>query len=195
MKKLNNILILFIVLVLISASGLFAQTKPFEENEYEIGGKMITYPKVDWLKGAPVTEFKKDSIYIVDLWATWCKPCIALMPHLSALSTKFKGKIDFIAQNVLEDDKEKVLEFMKKTGLNWDLKVAYGGGKTSDFHKNWVVPAGVFSIPQTYVIQNNKLVWQIYPNDLNEEILQLLIDGKFTIEKAQAILAKEKAAH
>ncbi|KUJ60383.1 hypothetical protein AR687_18240 [Flavobacteriaceae bacterium CRH] len=194
MKKTKHILTLIIVVFSICISTLSAQEKP-EENEYEIGGKMTIYPKVDWLKGTPVTEFKKDSIYIVDLWATWCKPCIALMPHLSRLSTQFKGKIDFIAQDVLEDNKEKVVAFMKKEGINWDLKAAYGGDKNSDFHKNWVVPAGVFSIPQTFVIQNNKLVWQTYPSDLNEEILQLLVDGKFTVEKAQAIVAKNKAAH
>lgn len=191
MKKTNRILAVLIVLFSIFTSPLSAQAKAVEENDYDIGGKMTVYPKVDWLKGTPVTEFKKDSIYVVDLWATWCKPCIALMPHLSKLSTQFKGKIDFIAQNVLEDDKEKVLEFMKKTGVNWDLKVAYGGDRNSDFHKKWTQPAGVYAIPQTYIIQNNKLLWQTYPNYINEEILQLVIDGKFTVEKAEAIVAKD----
>lgn len=191
MKKTNKILTLFILLFSIYTSGLSAQTKPMEENDYDIGGTMILYPKVDWLKGAPVTEFKKDSIYVVDLWATWCKPCIALMPHLSRLSTKFKGEINFIAQNVLEDDKQKVVAFMKKEGLNWDLNVGFGGGKDSDFYKKWTQPAGIYAIPQTYIIQNNKLLWQTYPNYINEEILQLVIDGKFTVEKAEAIVTKD----
>lgn len=179
-------------MLLLSAANTNAQQKQNEENEYEPGGKMITYPKVDWLRGTPVTEFKKDSIYVVELWATWCKPCIAFMPHLSSLSEKFKGKIDFIAQNVMEDNKEKVENFVKKDGINWKLKVAYGGDKNSDFHKKWTQPAGVFAIPQTYLIQNNKLLWQTYPNYLNEEILQLVVDGKFTVEKAEAIVAKDK---
>lgn len=191
MKTTNCILTVLIIVFSFSTSGLLAQTKPVEENDYDIGGKMTIYPKVDWLKGTPVTEFKKDSIYVVDLWATWCKPCIALMPHLSKLSTQFKGKINFIAQNVLEDDKEKVMAFMKKTGFNWDLKVAYGGDKNSDFHKKWTQPAGVFAIPQTYIIKNNILLWQTYPNYINEEILQLVIDGKFTVEKAEAIAIKD----
>ncbi|MCD0466075.1 TlpA disulfide reductase family protein [Flavobacterium sp. ENC] len=195
MKNTNKILPLLAIVFSICSSGLSAQTKPSEENEYEIGGKMISYPKVDWLRGAPVTEFKKDSIYVVELWATWCKPCIASMPHISKLSEKFKGKIDFIAQDVMESDKAKVEQFLQKEGLGWKLKAAYAGDKNSDFHKNWIVPAGIFSIPQTFVIQNNKLVWQTYPADLNEEILQLLVDGQFTVEKAQAIAAKNKAAH
>src|SRR4051812_18398827 len=162
MKKTNKILPLLLIVFSICFSELSAQTKPSEENEYEIGGKMISYPKVDWLRGAPVTEFKKDSIYIVELWATWCKPCIASMPHISKLSEKFKGKIDFIAQDVMESDKIKVEQFLKKEGIDWKLKAAYGGDKNSDFHKKWIVPAGIFSIPQTFVIQNNTLVWQTY---------------------------------
>ncbi len=195
MKKIKSILTAFTLMLLLSAMNVAAQQKQSEENEFELGGKMITYPKVDWLRGTPVTEFKKDSIYVVELWATWCKPCIASMPHMSTLSEKFKGKIDFIAQDVMESDKAKVEQFLKKDGLGWKLKAAYGGDKNSDFHKNWIVPAGVFAIPQTFIIQNNKLVWQTYPTELNEEILQLLVDGKFTVEKAQAIAAKSKAVH
>jgi thiol-disulfide isomerase/thioredoxin len=191
MKNIKNALTAVIIMLLLSAGTVTAQQSQNEENEYEVGGKIITYPKVDWLKGTPVTEFKKDSIYVVELWATWCKPCIAFMPHLSKLSEKFKGKIDFIAQNVLEDNKEKVENFVKKDGINWKLKVAYGGDKNSDFHKKWTQPAGVFAIPQTYLIQNNKLLWQTYPNYLNEEILQLVIDGKFTVEKAEAIVVRD----
>jgi len=193
MKKISNVLTVLAILLCFNMT-LTAQQKANEENEFELGGKMITYPKVDWLRGAPVTAFKKDSIYIVELWATWCKPCIASMPHLSILSEKFKGKVDFIAQDVMESNKEKVEQFLKNEGLNWKLKVAYGGYKGSDFDKNWILPAGVFSIPQTFVIQNNKLVWQTFPRYLNEEILQLLVDGQFTVEKAEAIVAKNKLA-
>ena len=33
-------------------------------------------------KFKPVTKFNKDSVYIVEFWATWCGPCIASMPHI-----------------------------------------------------------------------------------------------------------------
>lgn len=41
---------------------------------------------VRWLDGAPVPRFEPGTVYVLDLWATWCVSCIARMPHLSALA-------------------------------------------------------------------------------------------------------------
>lgn len=38
-----------------------------------------------------LSEFKGKVIY-VDLWATWCGPCIQESPHFEALSKEYKGK-------------------------------------------------------------------------------------------------------
>ncbi|MCD0490527.1 TlpA family protein disulfide reductase [Pedobacter sp. MC2016-14] len=152
---------------------------------------MPEYPKVEWLKGNPVTQFDKDKIYIVELWATWCKPCIAAMPHLNALHLKFKDKgVIFIGQDVMEDDKAKVEAFVKEMGDAISYNIAYSGDVNSDFNKKWVKAAAVSSIPQTFVIQHNKLVWQTHPFNLNEAVMQLLIEDKFSIDAAKALLKK-----
>ena len=44
----------------------------------------------EWIKGEPVQGFEKGHVYILEFWATWCRPCIAAMPHLSALAEKRK---------------------------------------------------------------------------------------------------------
>ena len=157
-----------------------------------LGEEIKEYPKVEWLKGAPVTHFSKDTIYVVELWATWCVPCIAAMPHLSALQRKFKDKkVVVIAQQVWEDDKTKVLDFLKNKGEELNCRVAFSGPAGSDFDLRWCKPAQVASIPRTFVIQDGKLVWQTYPTMLNDANLQLLVDKKFTIGKAEALSRKQ----
>jgi len=155
-----------------------------------VGGEIVQYPQVDWIQGTPVSAFEKDKIYIVELWATWCVPCVAAMPHLNQLSQKFAGKITVIGQDVMEENKEKVEKFVKGRGDGLTYRIAYAGGRGSDFDKKWIEPAGVTGIPQTFIIQNNKLVWQTHPDKLNEAVLQLLVDKKFTIEAAEALAEK-----
>ena len=155
-----------------------------------IGGQIAEYPKVDWIKGDPITHFDKDKIYIVELWATWCGPCVAAMPHLNELHKKYKDKgVVFVAQGVWEEDKKKLVDFVKQKGEGLSYRVAFSGTKGSEFDKRWVVPASVNGIPATFVIQDGKLVWQTTPDHLNETIIQMLIDKKFTIEAAQATAA------
>jgi len=157
----------------------------------DVGSTVDIYPKVEWLKGEQVTKLEKDKIYIVELWATWCVPCIAAMPHLNDLNNKFKDKnVIFIAQDVLEYNLNRVHQFIAQKGDALGYRIAYSGPKGSDFEVNWVEAAGVTSIPQTFVIQNNKLVWQTTPDMLNEQVLQLLVDGKFSIEAAKATRKK-----
>lgn len=170
----------FFVATLFGSGITMAQQKAAKLEYIEVGTQLSTYPKVEWVKGAPVTGFEKDKIYIIELWATWCVPCVAAMPHLNALHNQFKDKnVVFIAQDIMEDDKKKVEQFVAKKGGNLSYKVAFSGAEGSDFDKNWVKPAGVSTIPQTFVIQNNTLVWITTPDQLNEEVIQLLIDGKF----------------
>ena len=181
------------VLVLVMACSCLISRAQSKVEFLDIGSKMTDYPKVDWLKGEPITHFDKDKIYVVELWATWCKPCIAAMPHINALNLKFKDKnVVFIGQGVMEGDKQKVETFISQKGDGLSYRVAFGGPAGSDFDKKWLKPAGISSIPQTFIIQNNTLVWMTYPSKLNEEILQLLVDGKFSIDAAEAINNKKK---
>jgi thiol-disulfide isomerase/thioredoxin len=62
-----------------------------------------------------LTKPKNDKIYLFNFWATYCKPCIAEMPHFQLLAETYKNKIEvvFVSLDFLKD-KPKVEDFIKQ---------------------------------------------------------------------------------
>lgn len=55
-----------------------------------------------------LSDFKGKLLY-VDLWATWCGPCIAQSPYFEALSKEYKDK-DVVFLAISKDSHKKDLE-------------------------------------------------------------------------------------
>jgi thiol-disulfide isomerase/thioredoxin len=186
MKLVKNLLTRLWLL----STPLFAQEKAMPT--FGIGSEVSDYPNVQWIQGEPVKKFDKNKIYIVECWATWCGPCKAAIPHVNELHKKFGDKIVIIGQNIWETNMKKVQDFVKKEGDGMSYRIAYGGGQESDFSMKFMKAAGINGIPQTFVIQDNKVVWMPNPSELSEEALQLLIDRKFSLKAAVALNPAKK---
>jgi thiol-disulfide isomerase/thioredoxin len=61
----------------------------------------------------------KGNVILLDLWATWCGPCISMIPHERELVERLKGK-PFKLISVSVDEKKDTLEkFLTKTPMPW----------------------------------------------------------------------------
>jgi thiol-disulfide isomerase/thioredoxin len=113
-----------------------------------------------WVKGEPVAALQKDTVYVVECWATWCGPCRTTIPHLTDLQKKLKDAV-FIGVAV-SDQPGKVKDFVKKMGDKMDYRVGIDDqDKTS---KTWMDAAGQEGIPCAFIVDKaGKVAWIGHP--------------------------------
>ncbi len=148
-------------------------------------------PKV-MIQGEAVGKLDDSKTYLFEFWATWCGPCVQMVPHLNDLNKEFGPKgLVVLGTSVWEDDQAKVAGFVKTRGD----KMAYRVGFDADqaMAKGWLEAAGVNGIPHAFVVQKGKILWAGHPAQLTAKLVASFLDGTYSPEKAKAEQAKAEA--
>jgi thiol-disulfide isomerase/thioredoxin len=166
-----------------------------------LGSKAPKLAVKKFIKGDAVKGFDKDKIYVVEFWATWCGPCRATIPHLTKLQKQYK-EVTFIGVAILEEDQDKVGEFVEKMGDEMDYRVALdqvpedGEGSDGAMVKNWMEPAELSGIPASFIVNGDGVIaWIGHPGQIDDPLEQI-VAGKWDVaaeaKKAKALAAERK---
>ncbi len=145
-----------------------------------------------WLKGTPVKKFKKGHVYVLEFWATWCRPCIAAMPQLSTLAREYKDKVTFIGIDIYEDEVKprksikQIIAFVDSMGKKMDYPVATGDSNFTV--ADWLVASDEKrnGIPNAFVVNaEGRLAWIGHPTEL-DEVLRMIVNNTWDVNKAFA---------
>lgn len=108
--------------------------------------KQVTLKSYDWkLKSTDGTLFNfeevKGKVVLVNLWATWCPPCIAEMPSLQKLYDGYQDKIVFVF--VSNEEPQVISAFLKENRYTFKVhnSISYAPEAFN-----------VMSIPRTFLI-------------------------------------------
>jgi len=108
MKKNNFISFQFFALLLLSLHS-FGQIKALtvgDECPDVVLKNIVNYKTMQ----AKISDFK-GKLLILDFWATWCAPCISMMPVTDSLQKVFDGKIQILP--VTNEATQTVTAFMQ----------------------------------------------------------------------------------
>jgi len=162
----------------------------------KIGDPAPKLTPFEWIKGTPVTEFRKGTPYVVEFGATWCKPCAKAIPELTALAKKYDGRAKVIGIFVQEINYEplstpnpkyidRVKEYVEKQGEKMEYHVAVDGPE-KPVEKNWIDAIGQSrGVPQTVVIDKEGRIAGYFVGaniSLVEQFLASIVEGTYDLE-------------
>lgn len=128
-------------------------------------------PALDGMPGVSKSDFVGGKPRLLNIWASWCLPCIAEAPHLERL--KEEG-VEIIGVAV-RDRPEAVQDFLNRYG-NPYTRIG------SDDISSLMLEVGASGVPETYVIDAQGNIRYQHIGDVREETVDLLLEK---LEEAQ----------
>lgn len=143
-----------------------------------IGSEAPSFDAVDLRRNAPVSlETYRGKVVLLNIWATWCPPCIQEMPSMDRLQRQFQGT-DFVVLGVSidEDPPDKVLQFAEDLGVSFDILHDRSGAIQGIYQTS--------GVPESFVIdRGGTIVKKVigateWDNPVNTGLIRRLLDGR-----------------
>ena len=106
--------------------------------------------------------FEEDTFYIVNIWASWCVPCRTEHPLLMKLSKNQSVKL--VGLNY-KDNLNNAKKFINEFGDPYSQIIIDNDGTLS-------VEFGAYGVPETFIIDKNKMIIRKFVGPISKEILE-----------------------
>ncbi|HEX4047352.1 MAG TPA: TlpA disulfide reductase family protein [Elusimicrobiota bacterium] len=123
---------------------------------------------------APIASFAslkefRGQVVVLEFWATWCGPCVELLPHMNKMVAAFAGKpVRFIS--VTDETRPPVEAFLKTHPMKAWIGLDPTGAAFQAFHVN--------SRPEVVVIDPFGRIWiRIHPSFLYKSDIEGALDA------------------
>lgn len=108
----------------------------------------------------------KGRVVVLDIWATWCGPCRAMIPHEREMVERLKEKPFTLVSISADEEKETLTKFMEKEKMPW---THWWNGNSGGILEDWDVQY----FPTIYVIDSKGIIRH---KDLRGEKLEKAVE-------------------
>lgn len=97
----------------------------------------------------------KGNVVVVNVWASWCKPCQYEMPAMQKIFEEYseKGFVLLAVNNTVQDNLSDITSFVNENNLNFPILLDYTG-EVSKLYR-------VQALPSTFFIDQNGIIQEI----------------------------------
>jgi thiol-disulfide isomerase/thioredoxin len=115
----------------------------------------------------------KGKVVLVDIWATWCGPCRAMIPHSRELVKANKDKPFALLSVSADNDQETLTKFLEKEPMPWDHWFDGRGGKVAKAFR-------VQAFPTLYLIDHAGVIRHKWVGNPGNEKLDKAVEELVT---------------
>jgi thiol-disulfide isomerase/thioredoxin len=75
---------------------------------------------MDFEEFEPLLHKQNDTLYIVNFWATWCKPCVSELPYFEKIGEEYRNvalKVILVSLDFPNKREELILPFIENKGI------------------------------------------------------------------------------
>jgi thiol-disulfide isomerase/thioredoxin len=108
----------------------------------------------------------KDTVYVVNFWATWCAPCVAEMPNFEKLQSAYRDqplKVLMISVDFKSKLESAVKPFVKKKKLQNELFLL--NEKSQQEYIDKISKDWSGALPTTLIVNRTKSIRKIYEQE------------------------------
>jgi thiol-disulfide isomerase/thioredoxin len=131
-------------------------------NYKDANGRLSTTAKLSDFEG---------KLLILDFWATWCAPCVAMIPKMDSLQQKFGDKVQFLT--VTYQNEKEILPFLTKlyNGKSSNLSTVLADNKLRDLFPHKYLPHYV------WIDETGKVKAITGHEDIKADAIQAVLNG------------------
>lgn len=122
----------------------------------------------------------KDTVYVVNFWATWCGPCIEELPHFEKLQQTYKKqpvKVLLISTDFKSKLETSVKPFVKKHKLQNEVFLL--NEKNQQVYIDRISKDWSGALPATLIINRKKQLRKLYEKEFTyKELEQTYLNHK-----------------
>ena len=116
-----------------------------------IGSKMPEVISKDLMGNPEKLSDYLGNVVVLDVWATWCGPCIKMIPHQLKMVEKLKNEPFQLISISLDEEVSTVTKFQQKTKMPW---VNWHNGKTGGVIDDW----GITQYPTVLILDREGII-------------------------------------
>ncbi len=134
-------------------------------------------PQMSFEEFQPLLEKDNDTVYVINFWATWCKPCVKEFPDFEKLNKEYKSKnvkVYMVSLDFPDKLEELVIPFIEKNNVK--SNVIHLTDTDANKWINKVSPLWSGAIPATMIYKGNSA--EFHEESMTYEELKAIVESK-----------------